>query len=180
MKILTTMLFIFLALGVNAKDSKGKVEITVSYERQDGRGSNQYAVWIEDQNGDIVKTLYVTRFTAKGGYIKRPDCTPLWVSKANPQGMTKEQIDGFSGATPKSGNHVYTWDLTDNAGNKVEAGEYMFVVQATLLGNSQVLFKGYISTKETKEVLIKTSPEFSSNSSENKGMIKSVEAKYMP
>ncbi|MCD8029788.1 MAG: DUF2271 domain-containing protein [Bacteroides sp.] len=48
----------------------GKLEITVDYKRQDGRGSNQYAVWVEDAVGNLVKTLYVTQFTADGGYKK--------------------------------------------------------------------------------------------------------------
>ncbi len=129
------------SINCQKNDNNGKLEITVSYEKQAGRGSNQYAVWIEDTKGDIVKTLYVTAFTADGGYTYRETSLPVWVIKANPASLSKEQIDAFSGATPSSGEHTYTWDLTDQQGNKVEAGNYIYIVEATYLGDSHVMFK---------------------------------------
>ncbi|MDR2037847.1 MAG: DUF2271 domain-containing protein [Bacteroidales bacterium] len=57
---------------LSENNGNGVLEITVSYVRQSGHGSNQYAVWIEDSVGKLVKTLYVTQFTAKGGYVRRP------------------------------------------------------------------------------------------------------------
>jgi len=63
---------------------KAAIEIEFDYEKQAGPGSNQWAVWIEDEAGAIVKTLFVTSFTADGGYVPRPACTPIWVGKANP------------------------------------------------------------------------------------------------
>lgn len=35
----------------------GRLDITVSYEKQSGWSSNQYAVWIEDSDGNFVKTI---------------------------------------------------------------------------------------------------------------------------
>ena len=158
---------------------KGKLEITVSYEKQSGTGSNQYAIWIENAQGQIVKTIFVTKFTAQGGYSYRPDCTPMWVNKAKPAEMSKQRIDAFSGATPQSGNHTYVWDMTDDMGNQVAAGEYTFYVEATLLAASKVTFKGAVVTGDSK-VSVEPKPEFSSNDSKNKGMIKSVKATYLP
>ncbi|MCC8188666.1 MAG: DUF2271 domain-containing protein [Bacteroides sp.] len=157
----------------------GKLEITVDYKRQDGRGSNQYAVWVEDAVGNLVKTLYVTRFTAGGGYKKRPDCTPLWVTKAHAPSLSKEQIDAFSGATPQTGAHVYTWDGTDQEGKETEPGSYTFVVEATYLGSHIVLFKGEFDTGHT-EITLTPEPEFNSDESQNRDMIQKVTARYIP
>ena len=65
------------------------LEVSFDYQRQAGPGSNQYAVWIENEKGDVVKTLFVTSYTTKGrarggeqpkrGYIVRPACVPTWV-----------------------------------------------------------------------------------------------------
>ena len=175
------ILFTFSMFGFNAcsQDSNGKVEIIVSYERQGGRGSNQFAIWIEDSNEKLVKTLYVTNFTADGGYNKRPGCTPLWVEKANAKELTKEQIDAFSGATPLTGKQIYNWDLTDTQGKKMPAGEYIYMVQGTLYGESQVLFKGKITIGGKKELNVEAFPEFSSDDVMNRDMIKSVKAKYI-
>ena len=158
---------------------KGQLDITVSYERQSGPGSNQYAIWIENTQGQLVKTLFVTKFTAKGGYSFRPDCTPIWVGKADPASKSEEEVDAISGATPQTGNHTYTWDLTDNKGNHVATGEYTFYVEGTLIGKSTVLFKGTILVGDNK-VSVEPKPEFSSDDTKNKGMITSVKAIYLP
>lgn len=177
------LLFVWFILSEPASATepaqKGKAEITVSYERQEGRGSNQYAVWIEDSGGNLVKTLYVTRFTAQGGYVPRPACTPKWVEKANPASLSQPQIDAFSGATPSTGDQTYIWDLTDSKGEKVKKGKYTFYVQGTLSGEQQVLFKGVFETGKKKAV-IETTPEFSHENTNNKGMIKAVKAVYFP
>lgn len=156
-----------------------RLEITVDYEKQSGRGSNQYAVWIEDPEGALVRTLFVTRFTAKGGYSYRPDCTPLWVGKANPSSMAKEKADAFTGATPKSGSHTYTWDLKDDNGNNVAPGPYTFVVEGTLLGPSEVIFRSTIEIGGSSS-MVEATPEYTSDSPDNKGMIKAVKASYFP
>ncbi len=173
------MFFVTLfANGVFAQTDR-ELAVTVSYERQDGRGSNQYAVWIEDAAGKLVKTLYVTRYTAQGGYVSRPGCTPRWVEKADAKSLSQQQVDAFSGATPKSGSHTYTWDLTDEEGKKVAPGTYTFLVQGTyFFPDHQVLFKGSVDLSTPEEVRIQTTPEFSSDEVQNKGMIKEVTATY--
>ena len=57
----------------------GLMTISFDYMAQDGYASNQFAVWVENTDGAVVKTLYATRFAAKGGFEKRPDAIPLWV-----------------------------------------------------------------------------------------------------
>ena len=164
----------------NENAASGKLDITISYVRQSGSGSNQYAVWVENAAGEIVKTLYVTKYTAEGGYVPRPACIPMWVGKAKPATMTKQQIDAFSGATPQSGDHVYSWDLTDSNGNAVKAGKYTYFVEANLYGDSMVLFKGEIDVSANKQFSIKLTPQYNSESTRNKEIITSVNASYSP
>ena len=84
--IIVTMLLAIPAVALNKKGKAAKanyLEVSFNYQRQQGPGSNQYAVWIENEKGEVVKTLFVTSFTTKGrvrgneqpmrGYIKRPD-----------------------------------------------------------------------------------------------------------
>ena len=42
------------------------LEVSFDYQRQAGPGSNQYAVWIENAKGEVVKTLFVTSYTTRG------------------------------------------------------------------------------------------------------------------
>ena len=144
----------------NDKEVKGKhVEISFDYVKKPGPGSNQYAVWIENEKNEVVKTLFVTSFTTKGrvregqlikrGYTYRPSCVPTWVTDAKAADMTDEQLDAFTGATPKeSGKQTFIWDFTDAEGKKVGKGTYKVCVEATLKNEYRMLYVGNVSTKE--------------------------------
>ena len=55
-----------MATSCTSENTEGKVEITFDYVKKQGPGSNQYAVWIENEKNEVVKTLFVTSFTTKG------------------------------------------------------------------------------------------------------------------
>jgi len=122
----------------------GRVEISFNYEKISGSASNQFAIWIEDMNGNLVRTIYATQWTAKGGYKSRPDSIPIWVGKAGLASMSKDEVDAVSGATPKKGPLHYNWDLKDSSGNSVAPGEYRFFVEGTLRWKNQVMYSGII------------------------------------
>lgn len=163
------------------------VAITFDFKKQSGYASNQFAIWVEDQDGNLLKTLYATRFTAKGGYAERPDAIPVWVSRSGVSNM--KDADAISGATPKSGALSYFWDLTDADGMRVQDGTYHYFVEGTLRWKNHVLYSGEI-TIDGSAVSTEATPEYSyaasadqaaltSDSPEN-NMIRSVAAQYIP
>lgn len=156
-----TMLLAIPAVALNkGKTSKAKtLEVSFNYQRQQGPGSNQYAVWIEDEKGEVVKTLFVTSFTTKGrtrgneqpmrGYLKRPACVPTWVKSAKANDLSDQQLDAVTGATPQaSGTQVFTWDFTDQEGKAVKKGKYKVFVEATLFNASTITYSGSFSTQD--------------------------------
>jgi len=163
------------------------VTVTLDFTKQSGYASNQFAVWIEDANGVFIKTLFVTKFTADGGYEKRPDAIPVWVEQSGIDEGTKQ--DAVSGATPKTGAQRYVWDLTDESGARVPDGTYKFFVEGTLRWKNHVLFSGEIelngeaaSTDATAEYTYVKSdeqPALTDKSPEN-AMIGLVKAEYIP
>lgn len=126
----------------------GEVVISFDYEKISGPASNQWAVWIEDMDGGIIKTLYATKWTAQGGYKTRPDSIALWVDKSGLASMQKSEVDAISGATPKAGAQSYTWDLTDANGDTVLPGEYKFFVEGTLRWKNYVLYSGVVEISD--------------------------------
>lgn len=109
------------AVNTNSAENKNPSNsIMISFDFNRGRtaASNQFAVWIEDDAGKLVKTLAATNFTAKGGYKIRKDSIPTWVAKANPAAMTVGEVEAVSRATPQAGKIAYTWDGTDMTGKK--------------------------------------------------------------
>lgn len=137
-----------------------RVTVGFNYNHKDGPGSNQYAVWVEDASGKLVKTLFVTAYTTKGrsrngeplvrGYVKRPACVPTWVEKSNAKEMSDAELDGVTGATPASGHRTYSWDFKDASGNLVAAGKYRICVEATLFNKSSIIYYGDFSVPASK------------------------------
>lgn len=174
-------IFLFGCKNKNTEDNmygNAVLNITIDYEKQPGPGSNQWAVWIEDSEGYVVKTIFVTKFTADGGYVPRPACIPIWVSKVNPSELSGITLDAISGATPDSGLLKYVWNLTDDDGTAVGNGNYSLVVEATLFGDSEVIFKAPITVGK-KEMKVSAIPEYTSHEEKNKNMIKTVNAEYI-
>ncbi len=186
------LLAVLTVSSLSAKDKKGSaqqasaLQVSFNYQRQPGPGSNQYAVWIEDSEGKVVRTLFVTSYTTKGrtrageqpvrGYVKRPACVPTWVKTAKAAALSDQQLDAFTGATPQtSGQQTFTWDFTDQQDQPVPAGNYRLQVEATLFGPSTVLYTGNFSTTD-KPGAITLSSSISQPAERNEGMISDVKA----
>lgn len=166
-----------------------QVRIAFDFKKQSGYASNQFAVWIEDSAGNLVRTLYATSFTVKGGYKNRPDAIPTWVNKANPSSMQAADVDAVTGATPSSGELFFLWDLKDGNGDLVPNGDYSFFVEGSLRWKNRVLYSGIISVGGTSttaqanvEYIYEASddqPALTGDSAEN-AMIGNVTMEYTP
>ena len=134
------MLFVAAALFAD-------VEVDFDYNAMSGFASNQFVLWVENESGDVIKTIFVTDFTgAKRGYKKREQSLNNWVAAAKPAAMSDSDLDAISGATPKSGAQHFTWDLTDSQDKIVPAGRYFIKLEATLFQGSNVVYTGTVDT----------------------------------
>lgn len=117
------------------------VNVSFDFNRTSTIASNQTALWIENEEGKVVKTLYVSAFTAKSrGYRRREDSLNRWVYVANPDSLSNAQIDAISSATLRTGSQAFIWDLTDSNGKKVPEGKYFVKLEGTLYWKSNVLY----------------------------------------
>ena len=187
--IIVTMLLAIPAVALSKKGKTAKansLEVSFNYQRQQGPGSNQYAVWIENEKGEVVKTLFVTSFTTKGrtrgneqpmrGYIKRPACVPTWVKASKANDLTDQQLDAFTGATPQaSGTQTFTWDFTDQQGKAVQKGTYKVFVEATLFNASTITYSGSFSTQDKADSVALTS-QLTEPDEKHKDMVTEVKA----
>ena len=184
------VLAILLSVIAMAQSSKkaakaSTLEVSFNYQRQAGPGSNQYAVWIENEKGEFVKTLFVTSYTAKGrarggeqpkrGYIVRPACVPTWVKTSKAEEKTDVQLDAVTGATPQSGVQTFTWDFTDEQGKVVPQETYKVKVEATLIFDSDIVYTGTFSTKDKPGNITLTS-ELTKPDEQHKDMVTDVKA----
>ena len=132
----------------------GGVAVTFRYEKQSGSASNQYAIWVEDMDGNHINTLYATKWTADGGFNNRPDSIALWVEKSGIAYMPDYYVDAISGATPKaSGSQSYIWNLKDINGDTALPGEYTVFVEGTLRWKNYVLYTAVITIGDMPEAV---------------------------
>jgi hypothetical protein len=115
--------------GDTIDQKAGKLLLKFDFNSTSTSASNQYAIWIEDSKGNLVKTLYASDFTVHGGYRYRPDSLKFWVRKSNLASMSDSKVDAVSGATPRAGQQTYIWDCKDDQGNIVPNGEYNFYLE---------------------------------------------------
>ncbi|UTC75954.1 DUF2271 domain-containing protein [Treponema sp. OMZ 792] len=160
-KIILTILIIFMVFSGNISaedlDNQEKtISINFDFTRKFGLASNQFAVWVENGKGMLVKNLFVTDFTAGKGWEKRPESLPLWrkalkaagidgISSATPksekvQAVKETGIDGISSATPKSGKIQLEWDIKNENGGLVGKGTYKICIEANIKWENTVLF----------------------------------------
>ena len=156
------------------------VAITVYFNPQDGIATNQYAVWIEDSSGDLVKSVFATHFTADGGWEKRPEALPVWVEKSGLSAGTAQNIDTYTGATPKeAGRQVYYWDCTDENGQTVPDGDYRFITEGIIYWADAVTFSGTIHVGGDENTT-QAEAQYTTDKATGSDMISGVDAAYTP
>jgi len=156
-----------------------RLEISFSYNKVKMIGSSQYVFWIEDMDGNYVDTLYVTQWTAQGGFRRRPTSISQWVSAAQPADMNPSEINAISGATPKPGDYIAYWDFTDNRGNLVTGTQYRYFIEASMDFNVNVMYSGVITIGDEMQVE-SPMPKYNNPDSKFNNMISNVRVSFFP
>jgi hypothetical protein len=162
--------------------SLGTVTVRYTLHRLPRHASNQLAVWIEDEKGRFMRTLFATDFMARrGGYRRRPQCCPEWVRASGLERLSPAEVDAVSGATQSPGVITLAWDCTDSRGRPVPPGEYLYRLEGNLFWDKRVLWTGRIrvggqvsSSTATAEYL----PDASAGQSGP--LVEGVTARFLP
>ena len=159
----------------DANTTSKEIEISFTYQRASTMASNQMAVWVEDVDGAIVKTLLVTDFTAgRRGYRNREMSLPAWVAAADPESMTDQEIDAVSSATPGQGRLMYLWDFTDDLEQPVPEGVYTIHVEGTFFWESDVVYTAVVDTAKLADEIAMEMERTAPDTHDNENMITDV------
>ncbi len=84
----------------------------------------QTAVWIEDEHGNFIKTIYISGFS---GYAKETQINlPRWSETSQ-----FVDVDAVTEASIDIGHHIYVWDLRDFSGREIKPGKYTVKIEAS-------------------------------------------------
>jgi hypothetical protein len=108
-------------------------------------GSRFSAMWLENEAGELVKTLFVSSELAQGAFTVEGEICPDWVKKAQWEKASQDQVDAVSGPTPVAGANSASFDLA-KAG--IEPGVYTFLMQVHVHEEYNILFKGKLRVGE--------------------------------
>lgn len=156
----------------------GKIEISFDYNRvQKDYANNQFAVWLEDAEDRLVKTLFVTQFTATKGWKKRKEALPVWREKVKAAGLQRVEVEAISGATPKAGPLQFSWELVSDT--PLAPGVYTYFVECNYYWEDVVLYSGKIRVGDKSD---KSSGQahYSTENAENYSIIENVRGRYIP
>jgi hypothetical protein len=124
----------------------GVIEITFQYlPPSQLEPSYHTAIWLEDQRGQIVRTLFVSRELSATAY-KVGDACPDWVKQAHWEKAAPEVVDAVTGPTPNVGSGALRFDL---AGLGVPQGVYEFRFQVHITDDYNVLYRGRVSAAQS-------------------------------
>ena len=146
--LLNKLCFFILLAGINCTQAQDFSNGTIDFIFEPGNGWTQFVIWIEDENGAYIETIYITEFIGREGGGNRTSSTdidlstgnrwsafPIWAHKRNvidttfgidnlyppsaSQPSYPADIDAVSGATPNTDVQTKTLELSD-----FEYGEY--------------------------------------------------------
>lgn len=130
-------------------------------------------------NGSLVRTLFVTKFTATKGWEIRQETLPTWKKKANISVLKKEEVDGITGATPKAQRLIFIWEEKSGDNTFLPSGEYNYFVECNYFWEDTVLYAGRIRVGNKKD-MSRAVARYSTESAKNYNIIENVAAKFIP
>lgn len=128
---------------VPAEPVAGKLEISYLVSSDDA--SRFTAVWLENEGGELVKTLFVSNELAQGAFTVEGDICPDWIKKAHWEKASQADVDAVSGPTPTAGTGSLSFDLKKHA---ILPGTYFFCMQIHIHDNYNILYKGQLRLGE--------------------------------
>jgi hypothetical protein len=161
-------------------ESLGLVRVSYQLERLSRHASNQIAVWIEDEAGAYVRTLFATSFTANGGWHRRPESLPLWRETAGWEDAPEEEVRAVARPAQDSGRHTLYWDGTDRNGVPVRPGRYVYRIEGNVLWEKRFLFTGTIRLGEQPHTSRPEVAYLPEDAREEPVMVSDVEAAFTP
>jgi hypothetical protein len=99
------------------------------------------AMWLEDLEGRLVKTLYVSQELSANEY-KMGNVCPDWVKKSQWEKAVKSEVDAVTAPTPNVGSEAKVFDL---GALGVRPGDYEFKFQMHVLEDHNVLFRAKVT-----------------------------------
>ncbi len=128
-------------ISPGSRSKKSSLKISFEVNKKEGiQPSYSTAIWLENQHGEIVKTLYVSEYLSLGGFNDLKSC-PDWSKKSRWAMTPRAEADAVTGATPMIGNRNYDFAFSKG---ELPPGRYKYFIEVHLLEEFNELYSGEI------------------------------------
>ena len=157
--------------------ASGSIIITYQLnEVEELEPSYQTVIWLEDLNGQYIKSFLVSEYLSYGGYNDSTIC-PNWSIPANWDSVSEEIFDAVTSATPPIGQNELNIDLEKE---KLPAGKYRYIIQSHIIEQYNILYHGTIVVGGESNHNIATREFIPEKHSLAFDVLENVKAEYKP
>ena len=115
----------------------GRLDVQYTIKKVDEiTSTRQTVLWLEDEHGNFVKSLFVSDWLAWGGYSHNFVC-PTWNQKTNWPNISEEEFDAVTGPTPRAGEHQVSIDLSQI---DIEPGVFICNIETHIENNYNIRY----------------------------------------
>jgi len=164
-------------LGLATDPADGTLQISYAFSTAEGlEPSYQVALWLEREDGQFVKTLFISEYLAYGGFTD-PTICPEWSKVAGWDKATEAEYDAVSKPTPPIGSNTLKVDCKARG---IEPGTYVYCAEVHIVENFNILYKGKLAIggAAAEDTAVPTYIPKKHESAAT--VIHSVSAKYIP
>jgi len=125
----------------STKFAEGFLEISYQLNQPEKiEPSFQTVIWLEDQNGQYLKSLLVSEYLSFEVYDQHDICS-TWTKVADWENVPEAQFDAVTMPTPYLGAHVLKVDC---AKQKLPPGIYYYCIEVHVMADYNVMYRGKI------------------------------------
>ncbi len=159
------------------KPAKGYLEFSYEFTKPaEFEPSYQFSIWLEKENGEYYKSLFVTDYLSYGGYNDSTIC-PAWSKNSDWDHASPEVFDAVTKATPPVGQNRLQINCQDF---QILPGIYQYKLQVHLVDTYNILALGKINIgKKANESTALTLHEPREHAT-GSNTIQNVIVKYIP
>ena len=133
------------------------------------------AMWLEDDKGVLIRTLYVSQELSSAEY-KMGNVCPDWVKKAQWDKAPKSEVDAVTAPTPNVGSETKVFDLAKFG---VAPGTYQFKFQMHVGEEHNVLYRGTVTVGPSNSTVVLEVTQGPGKLLSTDSYIKDVSARYL-
>ncbi|MFB3906295.1 MAG: DUF2271 domain-containing protein [Acidobacteriota bacterium] len=160
-----------------ADPADGTLQIDYTFSSAQGlEPSYQIAIWLEKESGEFVQSLFISEYLAYGGF-NDPTICPDWSKIAGWDKAAEAEYDAIAKPTPPIGSHALEVDCKARG---IPAGTYVYCVEAHIVENFNILYKGKIAIGGAAAEDTAVASYIPSKHQSAGNVIHGVSAKYIP